>query len=137
MARRDLRFKPLSIIEFAVQVATVLATLATALSGLGIWALVVGQLTQTVVRTGLMAGAFGLVRPSFALRGQHGLMAFGGSLTVNRTVWYFTLQADIFIVGKLLGPQLLGIYSIALNLANMPMQKIMAVSNQVAYSAFA
>ena len=137
MARRELRFKPLSIIELAVQVTTVLATLSAALAGLGVWALVVGQVTQTVVRSGLMAGVFGMVRPSFVLRGQRGLMAFGGSLTVNRTVWYFALQADIFIVGKLLGAQLLGTYSVALNLANMPMQKIMSVANQVAYSAFA
>ena len=137
MARRDLRFKPLSIIELAVQVTTVLATLAAALSGLGVWALVVGQFTQTVVRSGLMALMFGMVAPSFRIAGQLSLIAFGGSLTLNRIVWFTTTQADIFIVGKMLGPQLLGIYSVALNLANMPMQKIMAIANQVAYSAFA
>ena len=136
MARRDLRFKPLSIIELAVQVTTVLATLAAALSGLGVWALVVGQFTQTVVRSGSMALMFGMVAPSFRIRGQLSLIAFGGSLTLNRIVWFITTQADIFIVGKILGPQLLGIYSVALNLASMPMSKIMSVTNQVAYSAF-
>ena len=136
MARRELRFKPLSIIELAVQVTTVLATLSAALAGLGVWALVVGQITQTVVRSGLMAAIFGLVAPSFRIAGRLSLIAFGGSLTLNRIVWFTTTQADIFIVGRVLGPQLLGIYSVALNLASMPMSKIMNVTNQVAYSAF-
>jgi O-antigen/teichoic acid export membrane protein len=65
------------------------------------------------------------------------LLRFGGSLTTNRVLWYFTTQADVFIAGRLLGSQLLGLYAVAANLAALPMQKLMAVSNQVAFSAFA
>lgn len=137
MAKREMKFKALGIIELLVQVSTVMTTLAGAVLGLGVWALVAGQLVQALIKSMLLIWHFGSVLPTFKLRGQARLIAFGSSLTVNRMVWYFSSQADVFIAGKLLGPQLLGAYSVAANLANMPMQKIMAISNQVAFSAFA
>lgn len=137
MARRDLRFKSLGIIELLVQAGTVLTTLAGAALGFGVWALVAGQLAQSIIKNILLLAHFGTVWPAFKLRGQRKLLAFGGFLTINRAIWYFWSQADVFIAGRLLGPQLLGIYAVAVNLANMPMQKIMSISNQVAFSAFA
>ena len=137
MAKRDMQFKALGVIELLVQVSTAATTLAGALLGLGVWALVAGQFAQTLVKCTLLTWHFGTVAPSFKLQGQARLVAFGGSLTANRVVWYLWSQADLFIAGRLLGPQLLGIYSVAANLANMPMQKVMAISNQVAFSAFA
>ena len=137
MARRELNFKALGIIELVVQTTTVLTTLAAALLGLGVWALVVGQLAQSAIKSLLLLAHFGTVKPTFSLRQQKSLLVFGGSLTLNRMVWYFSSQADVFIAGRLLGSHLLGIYSVATHLANMPMQKIMSISNQVAFSAFA
>ena len=137
MAKRDMHFKALGIIELLVQVSTAATTLAGALWGLGVWALVLGQFAQTVVKSMLLTWRFGAVAPSFKLHGQTRILAFGGSLTANRVVWYVWSQADLFIAGRLLGTQLLGTYSVASNLASMPMQKIMAIANQVAFSAFA
>ena len=135
MARRELRFKALGIIELLTQSGTVLTTLIAAVMGMGVWALVAGQLAQTLIKCLLMLMYFGTVAPTFGLSGQRRLVMFGGALTVNRVIWFLYSQADVFVAGRLLGPQLLGIYSAAVNLANMPMQKIMAISNQVAFSA--
>ena len=137
MARRDLRFKALGLIELVIQLGTAAVTFAGALLGWGVWALIAGHLATTLIRVVLLTGYFKPVAPSFKLRGQGALLRFGGSLTANRLVWFAYSQADVFIAGKLLGPQLLGAYSVAVNLANMPMQKMMAISNQVAFSAFA
>lgn len=137
MARRGMVFKPLSIIELCTQVGGALVTLAMAWSGLGVWALVGGHLAAGSIKSLSLVARFGTVAPSFQLRGQRQLLGFGGSLTVNRVLWYFTTQADVFIAGRLLGAQLLGFYAVAVNLASLPMQKLMAVSNQVTFSAFA
>lgn len=136
MARRQLAFKPLSLIELGTQTGGALATLAAALNGLGVWALVTGHLGGATLRALLLGLHFGGVWPRFVLRGQRELLGFGASLTLNRTVWYFTGQADVFVAGRLLGQQALGYYAVALNLATMPMQKLMQMGNQVAYSAF-
>jgi len=135
MARRELRFKQLSVVEIVQQVGAAATTLACAWAGLGVWALVAGHLAATLIKT-LLLLRFGTVMPRFALRGQRELATFGGALTANRLVWFAYTQADVFIAGKLLGPQLTGAYAAAVNLANMPMQKLMGISNQVAYSAF-
>lgn len=137
MARRELHFKSLSIIEMLVQVTAAGTTLACAALGWGTWALVAGQLLSTLLKCAVMMSYMGVVRPSFAMAGQGSLLRFGGTLTVNRIVWYFFAQADVFIAGRMLGAQSLGVYSVAVNLANMPMHKIMSVSNQVAFSALA
>ena len=135
MARRELRFKDLSLIELSTQLGAAATTLAGAWHGLGVWALVLGHVAGSMLKTLLLLARFGTVLPRFALQGQGRLMRFGGSLTANRIVWYLSSQADIFIAGKLLGQHLLGVYAVAVNLASMPMQKLMAVSNQVAFSA--
>lgn len=137
MARRELHFKPLSLIELGTQTGGALVTLAAAWGGLGVWALVLGHVGGSLIRSALLLLVFGGVSPRFALRGQRELLGFGGSLTVNRAVWYFSGQADVFVAGRLLGQQQLGYYSVALSLATMPMQKLMQIANQVAYSSFA
>jgi O-antigen/teichoic acid export membrane protein len=75
--------------------------------------------------------------PDFRLRGTRQFLLFGGNLTAARIVWFFYSQADIVIAGKLLGRDLLGVYSVALHLASMPVHKLSAVINQVAFPAFA
>jgi len=137
MARRELRFKALSLIELVQQTGAALTTLACAWAGWGVWALVAGHVASTAFKALALLLSMGTVRPSFVLRGQGQLAAFGGSLTTNRVIWYFTSQADIFIAGRLLGQQALGLYAVAVQLATMPMQKLMTVSNQVAFSAYA
>ena len=52
-------------------------------------------------------------------------------------MWFFMSQADVFIVGKVLGKEALGFYSVAIQLSAMPMNKVMAIVNQVALSGFA
>jgi O-antigen/teichoic acid export membrane protein len=68
---------------------------------------------------------------------MRGALAFGGSLTVTRLLWYVYSQADVFIGGKFLGKELLGYYSVAMHLASLPVQKIAGISNQVVFPAFA
>ncbi len=136
MARRDLRFKELSAIEMAQQAGAATTTLGCAWGGLGVWSLVAGHVAATLIKSLMLLMRFGTVAPLFALRGQRELASFGGALTANRLVWFAYTQADVFIAGKLLGAQLTGAYAAAVSLANMPMQKLMGISNQVAYSAF-
>ena len=64
-------------------------------------------------------------------------MFFGGYVTISRMLWTFYTQADIIIIGKVLGKNLLGFYSVALNLASLPMEKVSGIINQVAFPAFA
>jgi O-antigen/teichoic acid export membrane protein len=136
LAYRDMNFKWLAKVEFAGSITSGLVTLALALHGAGVWALLIGSQVQNLVRVVL------LMRqpqpwPQFRLKGIRSYLAFGGATTLTRLVGQMAYQSDVIIGGRWLSPQTLGLYSVSLHLATLPMQKIMSVINLVAFPALA
>ncbi|NRF66520.1 lipopolysaccharide biosynthesis protein [Aquincola sp. S2] len=135
---RELDFKRQSLIELGCAIIGSVTTLAMALLDYGVWALVGGMLVSHACRT----IACNIVKPylhwpRLSLEGVRGLILFGGQMTVSRLLWFIYSQADMFIAGKLLGKEALGMYSVAMHLASLPVQKISSLVNQVAFPAFA
>ena len=135
---REMLFKLKSVVELVSAIAGSLTTLALALNGWGVWSLLWGSLILNL----FMAAGLNIIKPCFfpprfSLKGMRHFISFGGYVTASRIIWNFYSQADIIIVGKLLGQRLLGFYSVALNLASLPMEKISGIINQVAFPAFA
>jgi teichuronic acid exporter len=71
------------------------------------------------------------------LRGIGSHVRFGSAVTAGRFLWQITYQSDILIAGRLLGDEIVGLYSVAMHLATLPMTKAMSVVNQVAFPAVA
>lgn len=136
IAYRDMNFKWLAVVELAAVLASGLVTLALAWRGAGVWALILGSQVQNLVRTAMLLRD-GMPRPSFQFRGIRRHLEFGGATTLSRLVVQTAYQSDIFIGGRMLSQQALGLYSVSLHLATLPMQKIMGVINQVAFPAVA
>lgn len=137
MLARSMNFKRKSFVNLAVGLANGLTTLGFALSGAGVWALVYGSLAGSVTRPiGLALAARHWCRPRFSRAGMAEMLRFGGFVTASRLIWYVYSQADVFIIGKLLGKQVLGYYSIAMQLASLPMQKVGELLNQVGLAAY-
>ncbi|MBN2284952.1 MAG: lipopolysaccharide biosynthesis protein [Tissierellales bacterium] len=135
---REMLFREKAIVDLVSAIAGSLATLALALSGWGVWSLVWGSLTISLCRTvGLNLIRPYLQLPKFSFKGAGRAVSFGAYVTISRILWTLYTQADIIIIGKVLGKNLLGFYSVALNLASLPMQKVSGIINQVAFPAFA
>lgn len=135
--QRRLEFKKRSIIDLGSAVTSSLATLMLALAGWGVWALVLGTLAGQIFRTVTLNLAAPLrVTPSFSVTGMRQLVAFGGNVTASRFMWFLYTQADSVIVGRVLGGNILGMYSVAMHLATLPVQRVSAILNQVAFPAF-
>jgi len=77
------------------------------------------------------------VRPSFRLAGVRKFLAVGGAVMFGRLTWQIVYQSDVLIGARRLGVTEIGAYSVALQLATLPMQRIMSVLNQVALPAVA
>lgn len=137
LAYREMRFKWLGGVELAAALAVSAVTLALALSGAGVWALVYGNLAGALVRTAMLIARAGFVRPRFALRDAAQHLRFGWQMAVTRMLWQFVYQLDVVIAGRLLTKEAVGIYSVSLHLANLPMQKVMNVLNQVVFPTVA
>ena len=135
---RKLDFKRQSMIGLAGSVVGSLVSLALALYGYGVWALVLSSVVTM---------AFGMVAvnvvapflrwPDFSLKGTRRLITVGGQMSVARALYFVYSQADVFIGGRIFGKELLGFYSISLHLASLPVQKISSIVNQIALPAFA
>lgn len=135
---RSLDFKRQSLINFTGTTTGSLITLAMALSGQGVWALVAGMFaTQSIRMVGLNIVAPFWKLPNFSFVGIGNSLLVSSQITAQRGLTFLSSQADVFIAGKFLGKELLGTYSTSLHLASLPVQKISAIVNQVAFPAFA
>ena len=137
LAYREMRFRWLAMADITAGVATSVTTLVLAMSSWGVWALVIGNLAGLGLRTVMLMTGGKTVRPSFSLRGIGGYLRFGGAWSGSRFVWQLAYQVDVLIAGRVLTQEAVGLYSVALELANLPLQKAMSVLNQVAFPAIA
>jgi len=134
---REMAFKKLAWVEFFSAIAGSIVTLFLALRGYGVWSLVWGTLAIRVVSlVGLYIAKPFFHRPRFLIKGMGDFFSFGGYVTLSNVLWYFYITADVLIIGKLLGKDILGIYSVGLYLATLPMEKVSLLINQVAFPAF-
>jgi teichuronic acid exporter len=135
---REMKFKEISIIESISALGTGLLTLTLAWLGYGVWSLVIGALFGIVVRTiGMNIVDPFLTWPSFNFGGFAEAAKFGGYISLNRILWYLYSKADVMIIGKILGKTDLGYYSVAMNLASLPLEKVGSIINQIGLPAYA
>ncbi|TWI63021.1 O-antigen/teichoic acid export membrane protein [Pseudoduganella lurida] len=138
LLQRGLDFRARSLLDLTQSVVTAVVTLLLAWRGLGVWALVLGIQVAALWRT----VAVNVVAPfphlpRFSASGMRGLFAFGGKISASRLLWFVFTQADTVIIGRTLGGEILGVYSVALHLASLPVQRVSGILNQVAFPALA
>jgi len=132
--QRRLEYKQRSLVELSAALVGSQATLFMALFGAGVWSLVAGMLATQAWRMGALNWcAPGQPRPEWSPKGMGSLLGFGGSLTATRLLWYSFTQADVAIVGRVLGDQALGWYSVSMHLASLPVQRMAGILNQVLF----
>ena len=137
LAIRAMNFSWLARVELLTVVLGSLSTLAMAIHGAGVWALVGGMLVTAATRTLLLVTSGENIRPSFHFAGMHSHLSYSTNMAASQVVWNVASQSDVMIGGRVLGSTALGAYSVGLHLATLPMQKIMSVINQVAFAAVA
>jgi O-antigen/teichoic acid export membrane protein len=139
MLRRDLRFRwlaNLDVLSYGLGYGGV--GIALALAGWGVWALVAGQIAQSLVRTGaLLLQRPPRFPPSLEGRAFRELLYFGGGFTVARAANYAAVNGDNMTVGRFLGPQALGFYGRAYSLMSAPAYAFGTVLDQVLFPAMA
>ena len=137
LLERDLQFRGISLVEFLSMILGSLTTLVLAIEAFGVWSVVVGQIAATTVKTIgiLMVSQFRLL-PSFGFSRLASMFSFGANITGQRILWYVNSSADVLLVGKILGDQALGVYSVAFQLATLPVSKVFGIVNRVAFPAY-
>lgn len=142
LAQRELRFGLIAPVE----IGSALVGLAIAVTSAwawdqGVWALVWGQLSRTIAATGTFCvhGWMAGPRPGFhfSTADLQGFLGFGFYRVAAMSVNFLTSRVDQILIGGVFGAQALGYYSMAANIALLPVQKINPVVTRVAFPAFA
>jgi O-antigen/teichoic acid export membrane protein len=138
LLHRALMLKEKSLVEFCAVLAGGLTSLYLAWTGWGVWSLVWGSVAIMLAKAvGMNLLMPNLLQPSFSFRGIRKLVTFGGLVTGQRVLWSVYSQADILVVAKVFSEELVGMYTMAMHLASLPIQKLNTIINEVAFPAFA
>lgn len=132
---RNLQVGKLTLFETLVQLLSLSVTIIWAYFYPSIWALVAGV---------LFSANFGMIRSYMLIPGQFNrfhwdpsavkeLMSFGRWIFVSTMMTFLSSQADRLILGKLFSLEMLGIYTIAFTLADMPRVILNSISNKVLF----
>ena len=114
-----------------------LILLGLALLDYGVWSLVFAVIGLNLFK----AVAFNTQKrycywPLFSFVDMRHFLTFGGHITLTRTLWYIYSEADILIGGRILGKELLGVYSVAMRLVSLPLTKASMIFTQIGLSTF-
>ena len=137
LMERAMDFRYLALLEIGQTAVTGPLTLLLAWYGYGYWSLVIGVLAGFAFGTTVMVVrdpcGFAIPRPSAlgdAIRLSY-------HIVVARVAWYTYSNADYAVVGRRLGADPLGAYTLAFTIASAPVDKITALLVRVTRPAFA
>ncbi len=136
---KSLRIRPMFIMELSSGLIGSVVVIVLAYAGYGVWSLMIGTLSNSIIRLlgfAVLTAEY-YVRPSLDLALIRPLYSYGAYRTLSIIAWTLFTSADTLILGRLLGPAELGLYTVALNFAGMPLSKIAPILNSVAFPAFA
>lgn len=137
---KELLFNFLAKIRMITITITFFSTITLVIMGYGIWSLVISILLSSSISTVLYI-SFGLKfhRPTmiFNLKDSMFFLNFGFLQLGSSTLSYLNSQMDSLIIGKLLGNEALGIYSVLKQIVEAPGKIINPVVTRVSFPTMA
>ena len=141
LLKKELRFKTLSLIEVADHLVYGLTAVILAWWGFGVMSLVGAVLARTAVATGALVTVAirsrWLPLLHFHRADLRGFLGFGLFQMGERSLNYLATNVDYLIIGRFLGSEALGYYTIAYNLIRLPHAYINPAIVSVAFPSFA
>jgi PST family polysaccharide transporter len=138
LEQRELQYQKLSIINLVSLVISAGVAIFFVFRGAGVWTLVYQNLAIRVVT---LIGTFFWIawKPKFQFSYTRfkELFGFGIHVTANNLIRFFSENIDYLLVGKLLGSEALGIYTMAFRLSRYPIEKIGPILGRMLVPAFA
>ncbi|MFM6355007.1 MAG: oligosaccharide flippase family protein [Planktothrix sp.] len=135
---RNLELGKLTLYDFAVQITTLSVMIVWAKINSTIWALISGT---------LLGSLLGLIRSHLLNKGSpnrfawdktalNEIFSFGRWIFLSTAMTFLANQSDRLILGKLLSLEILGIYTVAYTLSDLPRQLMNKLSSQVLFPIF-
>lgn len=134
---RKFEFKKRSLFELIASFACLGTSLIMALAGYGVWSLIIGELVKDFVLAFLIL-VYSKWAPKlqFSFSSATQLLRYGIPITGHYILNYISIRSDSIIIGKLLGQEILGYYTVALSLSRIPINKGIQIIQGVMFPLF-
>ena len=140
LLQKDLQFKVISVIELISKIIGLGVSLGLAINGFGVNSLVFATVIMTIVWTisfAIMGLKHYAIQFHFKILEVKEFLLFGSFQMGERTINYFSSEIDTLLIGKLLGTEALGLYSIAKQLTTRPFDIINPIVTRVTFPVMA
>ena len=134
---REMRIDRISQVEFVAGASRVVISIGLAILGWGVWSLLLGYFIFRLI-LGVLTLTLSRWRPRLNYSFDHvrPIIDFGLKITVSRILWFLKSRVDTIIVGRLLGTELVGIYSIGRQLVEQATNFFLLLYNRVIFPLF-
>lgn len=137
LLKKELDFKIVGIIEMTATFVACSIMIIIAKMGGGVWTLLCGFLIRSFTSLILIYYKVRwLPKLHFNFNEAKSYLKFGITMALGRSLFYVWEQSDKFFAGRAWNTKILGYYSFAIQLAQIPTEKIVVLINQVAFPAF-
>lgn len=135
--QKQLNFKKISIIYLISSTIATIISIIAAVLGMGIWALVLRTLIDTLIIT-LLLWFTEKWKPKFvfSLKSFKELFSFGGVMLLTSIIITLYSNCQSLIIGKAFSAKELGYYTQATKLENIPTKALEQIVNQVSFPVF-
>jgi O-antigen/teichoic acid export membrane protein len=134
---KQLEFKKLGRIELTCTIISTTLMLLIAYLGGGAWALIGGRIFRALIALMLTYSFLKwLPRFHFNFNEAKSYLKFGITVSIGYSLFYISDMSDKFFAGRAWNATMLGYYTFALQLAQVPTEKIVVLINQVSFAAF-
>ncbi len=134
---REMDFRTKTKVEISSRLVASIVAPVCAFNSMGVWSLAIAEICLHITRSIHFNLAFQRwYIPSFRFKECKHLIKYGLTITGTNVFTYIFNQADKIIVGRVLGKDLLGLYSVSFNLALIPKEKIIPIVTQLSFSTY-
>ncbi len=131
---RDIEFRTISLLEIGRTVLSSLLVLWLAWTGWGVWALVYGSVTSSLLRAlGIVSVTRFALRPDFRVAGMRSELRFGALVMAKGFVSALNRNVGPLLIGRLLGIAPLGVFQIANDVPKMPVRALLRPAARVSF----
>jgi O-antigen/teichoic acid export membrane protein len=137
--QKELMFDKLTKIEILRVFTYSVSTITLAYLGHGVFSLIIGQLISVAIANlciFLIMRKIWLPYFYFRMKTIRSFLSFGIYQMGERSINYFSSNIDYLVIGKFLGAEALGFYTLAYQIITVPQKKINPTINKVAFPSF-
>ena len=135
--QKEMDFRRLTLLNLTATATGTILTIVAAFWLRNVWALVVGQIATVSLNT-LLSYYFigGRLRVSWNPNIARELLRYGKFITGSSVVLFIASELDSIVIGKILGVEQLGFYTLAATVATLPTANISRVASSIMLPAY-